>query len=372
MRPVIRRTLPFVLLAALCISSIRAPAGQSTFSNSAYQQSLRAAGKLRSDGDFQKAVAEYKNAIQISVGTDYAAYWGLAQTYYELHEENNVLETCAKMIAVAPNDAIRALCHNLNGMALTPPGISDPAVLANAEKEFRTALQLDSGYAAIHFSLGFALLAGGREAEGIEEMKAYLRADEDGPYSEDAERFVANPGKGRQMVLETIRALDDNSEDDHHIPLGNPAPDFSVVSTHGDRISLASLRGKVILLEFWASWCGPCKAAFPALEQIYQQTDKTKVVMLSISEDESEVEWRDFLEKNQPSWTQARDSNLKVVSPFYQNSGKCPLPGYFLLDTSGHIRDHTAGWSAIQGVRLQEEIIELVNGTLPPPSRNPK
>ena len=85
------------------------------------------------------------------------------------------------------------------------------------------------------------------------------------------------------------------------------APPFIATTLDGREISMDSLAGKVVLIDFWATWCGPCREALPHIKKIAQKFDGQPLVVLSISLDSDEAKWKDFVEKNSMTWLQVRD-----------------------------------------------------------------
>ena len=76
------------------------------------------------------------------------------------------------------------------------------------------------------------------------------------------------------------------------------APAFAVTTLDGQRVSLDDLQGKVVLIDFWATWCGPCREALPHVRQIAQKFQGQPLVVLSVSLDNDEAKWKDFVAKN--------------------------------------------------------------------------
>jgi thiol-disulfide isomerase/thioredoxin len=82
------------------------------------------------------------------------------------------------------------------------------------------------------------------------------------------------------------------------------APPFAVTTIDGQRISLDDLKGKVVLLDFWATWCPPCRRALPHVRDIAKKFQDQPLVVLSVSLDTDEQKWKDFITKNEMTWPQ--------------------------------------------------------------------
>jgi thiol-disulfide isomerase/thioredoxin/outer membrane lipoprotein-sorting protein len=121
---------------------------------------------------------------------------------------------------------------------------------------------------------------------------------------------------------------------------GKPAPSLTFKSTDGKEISLASLRGKPVLVDFWATWCLPCVASMPQMAQIYQQTKANGLVFLGVDEDHDAKTAADFLAKRQESWPNFHDSG--DIAKAFKESG---LPYTVLIDQQGKIVFCKTGYS---------------------------
>jgi thiol-disulfide isomerase/thioredoxin len=91
------------------------------------------------------------------------------------------------------------------------------------------------------------------------------------------------------------------------------------------------MHGKVVLLDFWASWCGPCRSALPKVKQLQSIYGGEEFMVVSVSEDNDETTWRGFVAEHQMSWAQRFDGNSSFMRQ-YQVQG---LPTYVLLDRDG-------------------------------------
>lgn len=101
-----------------------------------------------------------------------------------------------------------------------------------------------------------------------------------------------------------------------------------------------SLKGKVVLVDFWASWCGPCAQSFPALEDLYQRYKDRGLVILAVSVDEKAGDMQAFLKKHPATFPVVRDAEHKLVAAV----DVATMPSSFVLDTTGKVRFVHAGF----------------------------
>ena len=83
---------------------------------------------------------------------------------------------------------------------------------------------------------------------------------------------------------------------------GKLAPDFEETKTDGSKMKLSDLRGSVVLIDFWASWCGPCRRENPAVVQLYEQYKDQGFTVISVSLDKDKAKWLAAIEKDNLSW----------------------------------------------------------------------
>jgi thiol-disulfide isomerase/thioredoxin len=117
------------------------------------------------------------------------------------------------------------------------------------------------------------------------------------------------------------------------------APAFEVTTLDGSTFNLDEMGGKVVLLDFWATWCGPCNEALPQIQHLAKEFAGQPFLILSISQDDDGAKWKDFIAKHQMTWLQYRDRNGKLSSLF-DVSG---IPHYFTIDSDGVLRSEMMG-----------------------------
>ena len=136
--------------------------------------------------------------------------------------------------------------------------------------------------------------------------------------------------------------------------VGTKAPEFKANSIDGKEVSLSSFQGKYLLLDFWASWCGPCRQENPNVVKAYNQFKNKNFTVLSFSLDDNKDAWQQAVTSDNLSWTQVSD--LKGwQSPVAGTYGIQSIPSNLLIDPSGKI----------VGKDLRgEDLINALNGVL--------
>jgi peroxiredoxin len=142
--------------------------------------------------------------------------------------------------------------------------------------------------------------------------------------------------------------------------VGNPAPDFHVTTVAGTQgtVSLKSLRGKVVLLDFWGTFCAPCKTSFPKLQALHARYAGSGLQVLGISEDEPEDKGKipGFAGTYGARFAIAWDAD-RAISDRYRPE---TMPSSFLIDRKGVVRFAHVGFHAGDEAQIEKEVQELL------------
>jgi thiol-disulfide isomerase/thioredoxin len=148
-----------------------------------------------------------------------------------------------------------------------------------------------------------------------------------------------------------------NMTNAHDALLGRPAPDFKLRDLEGAETQLAALKGKVVLLDFWATWCGPCRLTMPKLNNLYKRFRKQDVVIVGIDENEDQQTVQDFIRKNRyeyPILLSARGD------PTVASYSAHALPTLVLIDKNGLVADYKVGYGSETEEMLRADLTRLL------------
>ena len=136
--------------------------------------------------------------------------------------------------------------------------------------------------------------------------------------------------------------------------VGKSLPDLKGFALEG---SVPATSGKVALVDFWASWCGPCRKSFPALESLHQRYKAQGLVVLGVSVDEDAAAMKNFLRQHAVSFSIARDASHKLAEAVKVGT----MPTTLLVDRHGVIRFVHSGFHSGDDAALGREIEQLLH-----------
>ena len=310
-----------ILISLPAIALEEAPA-----SPAMHAEKLEEAQSLFEEGKHSEAVKAFKAADKLAGGTCLECRLGLVRAFNKLGAHKEVLKNADAVLGMTGDKNAIILAHHERGLALLAMSLQDPKQLEPAANAFRQALELSGGKLnAVRFNLGYTLLRLSRDEEGIALLKEYLEQGPKEDRAEDAKDLIANPLRARKRL----------------------APDVELVTLAGDYLTSDDMRGKVVLYDFWGTWCAPCVAAVPSLRLLGRRMQKDPFVLVSVSTDTDETTLREFIARHEMSWPQVWDKRHEL-SRKWQVEG---YPTYVLVNHEGEIIYVVRGWG--QGIEQE-------------------
>lgn len=138
---------------------------------------------------------------------------------------------------------------------------------------------------------------------------------------------------------------------------GERAPEIGLTDMNGERVTMQSLRGKVVLVDFWASWCEPCAEEMPVLERLYQQYREQGFRVVAVSQDRQASNIRTFLQQHRVSFPVVHDANHQVAGRYSPPR----MPSSYIIDRQGVVRHVHAGYRSGDARVFEREIRALLS-----------
>jgi len=179
--------------------------------------------------------------------------------------------------------------------------------------------------------------------------------------NDDKERFdriynaINEKHPGYPPLVKFFKEREEKNKLSKAVTIGSTAPDFEYPDINGKMMGPATFRGKILLIDFWASWCGPCRAEIPNLKEVYARYKDKGVEFLSVSIDKGSAEWKRAKDQEKMDWPQILAPNSgNEITKLYQFSG---IPFIILLDKDGKIKAKN-----LRGEMLEKAIESLLSG----------
>jgi len=163
---------------------------------------------------------------------------------------------------------------------------------------------------------------------------------------EDAQKTVKKIEREKPVTKKIVKeTVKETAKDYKSIGL---APDFELTSLDGSTIKLSSLKGKVVLLDFWATWCPPCRKMIPELKKIYSKYKNKGVEVIGISMDEGSLGTiKSFVDNTGINYPVVRGDHALSKAYGYINA----IPTSFIIDKAGVIRDKHTGFQSAEDMQ---------------------
>jgi peroxiredoxin len=289
-----------------------------------YQEALKLLHERRKD----LALDNFKKADKQDDGHCVACQKQMLKYGVELGEWKTAELAGEEMVGEAQSDREKAVAHYQFALVFMQEGLQKHKddLFSRAQDEIAKALAPNPNFPEALFLDGRALaqLHQDDAAKASFEQYVKLKPEED-PNRQRALRYIDRPELARARM----------------------APAFAVTTMDGKQISMDDLQGKVVLLDFWATWCGPCREALPHIRNVAKKFTGEPLVILSVSLDSDEQKWRDFVGQNEMTWPQYRDGGF--TGPVAKLFGVTAIPHTFTIDADGVLQEEHIGDASVEG-----------------------
>jgi len=274
------------------------------------------------------ALDKFKKADKQDGGHCVACQSKMIKYGIELQDWKTAEVAAEEFVAQAQSPKEIALAHYDFGIVLMDEGLArhKDELFARAHDEMAKALGAAANFPKAVYEDGRALAHLKQDDAAKVRFEEFVKmCREDDPSRQRALRYISQPELARARM----------------------APPFTVTTTDGQRVSMDELTGKVVLLDFWATWCAPCREALPHMREVAKKFQGQPLVLLSVSLDTDENKWKDFIAKNEMTWPQYFDGGF--TGPIAKMFGVEAIPHTFTIDADGVLQDEHIGDAAIEG-----------------------
>jgi thiol-disulfide isomerase/thioredoxin len=322
------RLLRLGLLVMFSLSPVLAQENSDGPTDEKAQKTCKEALQLLHEREPVFALGSFKKADKQDGGHCVACQKQMIKYGIELGDWKTAEQGAEEMVAAAKDDTASARAHIQFAVIFFQEGLhkQKDEYFNRAHEEANKALAAHPNFPEALYIDGLALAHLQQDDAAKARFQEYVRLKTtDDPNRQRALRYISRP--------ELVRA--------------RMAPPFAVTTTDGQKISFDDLQGKVVLLDFWATWCGPCREALPHLKNVTKKFQGEPLVILSVSLDSDELKWKDFITQKEMSWPQYRDGGFEgSVAKLF---GVKAIPHTFTIDADGVLQDEHIGDASIGG-----------------------
>jgi thiol-disulfide isomerase/thioredoxin len=302
-------------------------------SNPKFISAMAEAKQMAREHQASFAMDAYKKANKIAAGKDAVCLKALLDLQMKTASYKDAIATTTALETLATTPSEKSTAESDRGYALyLQAGDKNKTDLLNAaDAALKTAIADDPKNATALYLDGQVLARLGQMDAASSQFKACLScvSPRDPSYLR-AQHFAENPA----------------------LSLHKMAPSFNVTALDGSKFNLDAMGGRVVLIDFWATWCGPCNEELPHMKKIAKEFAGQPLVIISVSWDSDETKWKNFVDKNEMTWVQYRDADHHLSTLFGINA----IPHYFTIDSDGVLTAEMLG----EGSDVEGKLKKLV------------
>jgi thiol-disulfide isomerase/thioredoxin len=292
---------------------------------------------------FVFAIDSFKKACKIAAEKDEACLTELYTAQMKSGRFKDAAGTASSLEAIAANPTDKSYAEVRRGHALLyEAGDKNKTDILNAsDAAFKAAIADNPKNASAYYLDGQVLARLNQMDAARDQFKTCLTcvSPKDPSYLR-AQHFAEDPALSTHKM----------------------APAFTVTALDGSNFTLDAMGGRIVLIDFWATWCGPCNEELPHMKKIAKEFAGQPLVIISVSWDSDAQEWRDFINKNEMTWVQYRDADHHLSNLFDINS----IPHYFTIDSDGVLTSEMMGSGSDVEGKLKKLIAKAKAATPPP------
>jgi thiol-disulfide isomerase/thioredoxin len=289
-------------------------------SNPKFTAAIAEGKQLEKERQVLFAIDAYKKASKIAQGKDAACLETIFTLQMKSGSFKDAAVTAAALEAIAASPTDKSYAETKRGHALFyQAGDKNKADLLNAaDAAFKSAIADYPKNAPAHYLDGQVLARLNQMDAARDQFKTCLTCvSPNDPSYLRAQHFAEDPTLATHPM----------------------APPFTVTALDGSKFNLDAMGGRVVLIDFWATWCGPCNEELPHMKKIAKEFAGQPLVIISVSWDSDETKWKNFIDKNEMTWVQYRDADRRLANLFGINS----IPHYFTIDSDGVLTSQMVG-----------------------------
>ncbi len=288
------------------------PVAPAFASDPKFVSAMTEAKQMERQRQYLFAIDAYKKADKIAGGECTACLRNIYEMQLGLGEAKDAMATAQQMVAVATSPVAKSLGQTELGAAILAKAGEKPKAdqLSAAHEAFQAALTTYPGNNNARYEDACVLARMGNDADASKE-------------------FAACAAAARPSDPMVIRAR--HFAEDPKLSLNKMAPPFEVTTLDGTKFNLDDMQGRVVLIDFWATWCGPCNEELPHLAKLVKKFAGQPLVVISISVDKDEAKWKQFVTQHEMTWIQYRDADGSIARSF----GNSLIPSYYMIASDG-------------------------------------